>query len=429
MSVAERTLGMMDDFGYVLTQAQGGNYTEALRLLAKAKAADPRNIFLIALEKQISRLRTGGMLPREKMEVLQSLSGLVERARADSQKRGIKPADLQTPQAEVRDEKYEKFRQVVDQYFQHADEWLAKGELESAMKEIERVLLIEPGNLKARKYREQIEAALRTFPAEESPAGSDTEPAPEPFTREFGEESESAAPAQSVGIAQPEPDAGPGEKKRSVLTMVVLAVIALAAITVGVVTLILPGKTASPAIETALPAPDMQPVADPQPGNGASSSARRERVDETPEVVPPPAASDRRKKDPEPVRTEPATIPIENSRPALQQATPAALAAKKPDPAPSASTGFIAVQRDPKILKLATPVFPEADQYGDLSGQVVVKVQIDTKGKPLQALIVSSTNNTLNKPVVDAVMRSSFEPAMMSSGPVTSWMTIPIRMK
>ena len=429
MSVAERTLGMMDDFGYVLTQAQGGNYAEALRLLAKAKAADPRNIFLIALEKQISRLRSGGMLPREKMEVLQSLPGLVERARADSQKRGVKPADVQAPHAEVRDEKHEKFRLVVDQYFQHADEWLAKGELESAMKEIERVLLIEPGNLKARKYREEIEAALRTFPAEEPPAEREAVPAPQPVTREFGEETESAAPAQETALAQAEPDAGSAEKKRRVLTVAVLAVIALAAIAVGVFTFVLPGKTTIPATESAMPPPEMQPVGDAPPEGGAEIPARRERVEETPEVVPPPAASARRKKEPEPVQTAPATIPIEDARPPLQQATPAALAAKKSDPAPGASTGFIAVQRDPKILKLATPVFPEADQYGDLSGQVVVKVQIDTKGKPLQALIVSSTNNTLNKPVVDAVMRSSFEPAMMSSGPVVSWMTIPIRMK
>jgi TonB family protein len=425
MSVAERTLGMMDDFGYVLTQAQGGNYAEALRLLARAKAADPRNIFLIALEKQVSRLRSGGMLPREKMEVMQSLPGLVERARADSERRGVKPAPA--PQAEPRDEKHEKFRLVVDQYFQHADEWLAKGDLESAMKEIERVLLIEPSNLKAKKYREEIDRALQSLPAEEPEAPSPPgvqESVPALAVREFGDEL--VVPSAAPVLAEP---AAAPERKRSVLTMVLVGVIALAAIAVGVITLVLPDRTKPVPAEASLPAPESQPLAAAPAGAVQQEAESADRVEETPEVVPPPATTERRRSQPSPARAESAEIPITPSRPALQQAEPAALATTKPAVSTATTAGFIPVQRDPKILNLATPVFPEADLYGDLSGQVVVKVQIDKNGKPIQAQIVSSTNNTLNKPVVDAVMRSSFEPAMMSSGPVVSWMTIPIRLR
>jgi TonB family protein len=374
------------------------------------------------------------MLPRERMEVLQSLPGLVERARADSQKRGISHVPLQPPVAEQRDEQREKFRLVVDQYFQHADEWLAKGELEAAVKEIERVLLIEPGNLKAKKYREEIEAALRTMPPEEPEDGPASMGAPGPVVKEFGEETVPSAPAAEPVPFPPEPGAARAEKKRSALTVILVAVIAVAAIAVGVVTLVLPDRMvpSSPATEANLPPPDTQPLAAGPSATAAGSvahSAQRDQVEEAPDVVPPTPVAERRNREPEPVRSEPKTIPVADSKPALQQARPANLAAKKSEAVSGAAAGFIAVQRDPKILKLASPVFPEADQYGDLTGEVIVKVQIDKNGKALQALVVSSTNNTLNRPVVDAVMRSSFEPAMMSKGPVVSWMTIPIRMK
>ena len=60
---------------------------------------------------------------------------------------------------------------------------------------------------------------------------------------------------------------------------------------------------------------------------------------------------------------------------------------------------------------------------------VVVKVLIDTEGKPIDTQILKSTNSVFEEPVIDAVMRSQFTPALMGQGPVTAWLTIPFRFK
>jgi TonB family protein len=95
----------------------------------------------------------------------------------------------------------------------------------------------------------------------------------------------------------------------------------------------------------------------------------------------------------------------------------------------AAPAKFIPVEQPPKIVQLQQPNFSDDQIVQGVQGDVVVKVQIDKTGKPLQAKILSSTNASLNAAVIDAVMRSSFTPGVMSNGPVTTWMTIPLKLK
>jgi protein TonB len=64
-----------------------------------------------------------------------------------------------------------------------------------------------------------------------------------------------------------------------------------------------------------------------------------------------------------------------------------------------------------------------------LQGEVKLRVQISPEGKPIQVRIVDSTNPQFNEAAIEAVMKSEFSPGMMPTGPVTSWITIPIHFK
>ena len=86
-------------------------------------------------------------------------------------------------------------------------------------------------------------------------------------------------------------------------------------------------------------------------------------------------------------------------------------------------------ERKPEIVRLTKPGFPEAARSAAMEGEVLVKVLIDTEGKPLKAKIVTSTNDIFNDAVIDAVMNSQYSPGVMPSGPVATWLTIPFVFK
>jgi protein TonB len=94
--------------------------------------------------------------------------------------------------------------------------------------------------------------------------------------------------------------------------------------------------------------------------------------------------------------------------------------------APPVVPDFVAVEKEPEIVKLVKPVYPELLKA---DGQVVIKVLIDTEGKPVQTKILKSTNKVFEQAVVNAVMKSTYSPAQMGQGPVAAWLTIPFRFK
>jgi len=99
-------------------------------------------------------------------------------------------------------------------------------------------------------------------------------------------------------------------------------------------------------------------------------------------------------------------------------------------PAPQAPpTPFVAVEKEPQIVHLVTPDFPSFVWRMGGEGQVVIRVLIDANGKPLDSQILKSTNAVFEQPVVDAVMKSQFNPAQMGQGPVAAWLTIPFKFR
>jgi protein TonB len=124
----------------------------------------------------------------------------------------------------------------------------------------------------------------------------------------------------------------------------------------------------------------------------------------------------------------PKSDPVKVSTPATENIPP------KPEPAavepPATSTpAFIPVEKDPQIVRLEKPEFPGFVWKMGVEGQVVVRVLIDPNGKPLDSQILKSTNPVFEQPVVDAVMKSQFNPAQMGQGPVAAWLTIPFKFR
>lgn len=452
MSVAERHLDdsfPADDLSFVLEQAKAGNFADAQQALARAKSSDPRNIFIMALEKQIARLRLGGVLPREKTEIIESLPGLIQRAKSDRQGRddlGEKLVQPVAPAPPPADKKDPRLKMVVDQYFKHADEWVRRGDFEAALKEVERVLLIDPDSRVGKEYLARVKQLIMENAAPEAEAQSAA-------LRQESSVIAKALPPEPAPVRVPHP-APPviipaqekvGKKKVALfLTAAIVIVIGLVA---GAMMLrpnqakYKPGMlyiTENPVVTTSeetTQTPVQQQAQEPPP------TALSTQTDDSPDITAPKIPAP--EPEPEPVvKQKPVT------KTAVQEPPPEPVSKPKPEPivpvssAPvqtaekaaaslegEKSTPFIPVESPPKIINLEQPVFTNEELAAGIKGDVVVKVQIDKSGKPVQAKVMSSTNRVLNGPVVDAVMRSTYSAGVMSSGPVTTWMTIPMRLK
>jgi protein TonB len=99
------------------------------------------------------------------------------------------------------------------------------------------------------------------------------------------------------------------------------------------------------------------------------------------------------------------------------------------EPPQTSTPAFVAVEKDPQIVRLEKPEFPSFVWKMGIEGQVWVRVLIDANGKPLDSQILKSTNSVFEQPVIDAVMKSQFNPAQMGQGPVAAWLTIPFKFR
>lgn len=436
MSVAERHLdpeSAPDDLAFVIEQVGAGNYADALQALSRVKSGDARNIFLIALEKQVMRLRNGGILPRERTDIIESLPGLVERARADRGPRApsAEPAlSKEAPLSQAGGKKDPRVKMVVDQYFRHADEWVRKRDFEAALKEIERVLLVDPENRAAREYQRRVQQLFRVEVRQEA----------------------GAVPSPEAGLLPAlEPAASVVAEGRKVGKPVVVVSIGLAVILVSAIGFLFFRSTKSQYKVGYMYV--MQAQAATQEEVAAAAAVAEEPAVEgeaveavpevkVPEVKPPeearPVAEAKVPK--APVKEEKVVDSgLSKAQPLAARSLPVSTAPPVPSAItqsqrtvaeePAAPSTFIPVEQPPRIIQLEQPKFSDEQISRGIQGEIVVKVKIDKTGKPLEARVVSSTNPSLDAVVIEAVMRSSYSPGVMSSGPVSSWMTIPLKLK
>ncbi len=455
-TVDETEIPVVDLILEAYNQADVGKYAEALAKIKAAKSVDARNIYIIALEKQFAKLLS---LPAGAGvdELRETLPGLLDRALDSARKNhgGSGNAAQSNADAGVKEEKEARLKEVRDQFFSRADEFVERGDYESALAEVKRVAIIDPNNRIAREYLEKISQLAggmsHAIAPTQSAASSGTQPGVSPKeTIHPSAERQSNTPATKQVQHQDEFSAPAPPKTGKPKTVALIAVIAVVMLGLGAAYFLTraPGHAGSRLVyslgdaqKTQLPehqSGQLEPQQEPTPTTTSESGsvANNEAPDTPPESVSKSPAKEEKHSTAKPStasesKPEPKKEPVK--KPEVQTPAQAAVstpvpATSEPDPNPPAQP-FVAVEKEPKIVKLQKPELPEVATRAGLTGRVVVKVQIDPKGKPTQAVILTSTNHVFDDAVVAAVMKSKFEPGMMSSGPVSTWMSIPFVFK
>ncbi len=143
----------------VSTLVSAGEYSKALSTMRRAKAIHPKNIFIIAIEKQLEKLLALSQSsplsdPNRIKELLDSLPTLIQHA-----VEGMKTEEPLPPSV-IHEEREVAFAKLKDEYFQLADGYIMNGEYNQALLEIKRVLILEPESIPAREYQQKIQDLL-----------------------------------------------------------------------------------------------------------------------------------------------------------------------------------------------------------------------------------------------------------------------------
>lgn len=73
--------------------------------------------------------------------------------------------------------------------------------------------------------------------------------------------------------------------------------------------------------------------------------------------------------------------------------------------------------------------YPEVAQENGIEGEVTVSVQIDTQGKPLKAVIRSSTHKVFEAATLNAVRKMTYTPGVQDGHPVQIWLTFKVEFR
>jgi len=459
-------------------RAEKGEYEAAVRSVREAKSLAPKNVYVLAFERQAEQLielhAAGSLTEEQRTDILESIPSIIERAIESSRSPGTLTdmSALKSGAGAIQDkkEKAAALEWLKNQYFQHAHEYIRKGEYQNALAEIRRVYIIDPSNAIASDFEKQFEAlaqlkrveTVRVYPSAAAQgkvitAGGTTDPAPsgspaaiEPtpvVTEEWSSPRELKRDAANHAQVQAKPK---GSKKLSAL-LIVLILLALCVL--GALLYIYYQRNVyKKSAVTSLPPPSSEqfigaPAETAEQNflvsNGETSSGTPEvtalAVNESPPVAegakkkspgpskeavlrenrPPPPAS------PDPGPEKPANSPrvmATQSQPDLKPPSTPPRTEDTATPAP-----FVAIEKPARIIRLEKPMISTQGFLTGIEGQIVVQVRIDPTGKPVQTVTLKSTNDLLIQPVTDAVMASQYAPAEMTTGPVASWLTIPFR--
>ena len=88
---------------------------------------------------------------------------------------------------------------------------------------------------------------------------------------------------------------------------------------------------------------------------------------------------------------------------------------------------YVAVEKEPVIVKSVEPKYPDMAVRTGLEGRVSVKIWVDKDGKPKEVDVLQSDAEIFNEPAIEAAKQFVFTPAYMNDGPVSVWVTITLR--
>jgi protein TonB len=89
--------------------------------------------------------------------------------------------------------------------------------------------------------------------------------------------------------------------------------------------------------------------------------------------------------------------------------------------------GFVPVEKEPRVVRRAVPVYPDMALRAQIEGTVWVKILVEKDGTPGKAVVVKSTSEIFEPSALEAAMQFLFTPGVMNQGPVRVWVAIPFR--
>lgn len=403
---------IIDRLQDIQRKAESNKYIDALTSMKEVKAADAKNLYLIAIEKQIAKLNDGNIAPENRTEIIKSLPSMIDRAISDLQRRALIPK-ADEAQKEQKEAALEKLK---SQYFQRADDYVEKQEYQRALEEIRRIYIIEPGSVVAKEYEQKIEQLATLQTRVETPQTTETE--------EVEKSATTADTSKEKVILDEEP-------KKSKLPVFIGAAAFLIALIVVIWLIFLRGSNNE---QPTQPTATQQPSTTQGNETTAASTTTTTTPAPAPENVTPPVAETRKPpvKTPKPqMELKPTTIaapvktpktPPERKQPTPQPPPAPAPAPEKPKETETAPVAvpFIAIQETPKVVRREPPVYPPVALKMGIEGRVVVEVTVDAQGRPIQANVVESTSDIFDESATDAAMKTTYKPAVMSTGPVTA---------
>ena len=462
-------------------KAEAGNFADALATIRKAKALEPKNVYILAFERQAEQLQefhtAGSLTDEQRSDILDSIPSIIEKALEVSHtSAGVtNVSDLGSLSIDPEQQRREKsvaLEWLKNQYFQHAHEYIRKREYRHALAEIRRVYIIDPDNLVARALEreveplaQQAEAAsppLQMPPPVQSPRPDDrrTPPDSEPVVVITEEWSSPQRPHRG-GAKPPAHLAAPRRKKKGnlllwiffALTLIVIAIAGLWFYQRAQHRKAAPGAeglpppsgekflgapvraseeqffVAAPAESTKGASPPVRIAAEERSSSSTQTTEKKEGVQREgtkadrakPSGGSPP--SQLAAENPGTAEPSASGTPLQASTtPPEEQQPPAVKQEETGGPLTS-----LPVEKDAHIIKLQSPKFSSISYEMGIEGQIVVGVQIDAAGKPVDTVTMKCTNDLLIDPVLEAVRSSEYAPAEMAGGPVASWLTIPFK--
>ncbi|HMK38187.1 MAG TPA: energy transducer TonB [Bacteroidota bacterium] len=461
------------------TRAEKGEFAAALSAVRKAKSVAPKNVYVLAFEKQAEQLNeldaSKSLTDEQRTDILESIPAIIERALESSRSPGtLTDISSLKPGADAPQDKRERaaaLEWLKNQYFQHAHEYIRKGEYQHALAEIRRVYIIDPTNAIARDFEKQFEAldqmkrgdSVRVYPSTPAPAPvPDTSPsvlAPGPASAPPSEYAD-ATPVMTEEFSSPRnlkreaphpvrPTEKKKEKKKGSTLLIVLILLALGVL--GAIVYIYYQRSVYKKPQITLLSPSSAEQFIGAPAEAAEQNylvSNDDSASGTPQVTelalaetPAPEAGKKA------AGTKKGAAARENTkaqgasrvqaREEIASAAPLMATQARPDQKQltaepkaedtAAPEPFVAIEKEARIIRLEKPKFSAQGFLIGVEGQVVIQVRIDATGKPIQTVTLKSTNDLLIQPVIEAVMASQFAPAEMTTGPVASWLTIPFR--
>jgi periplasmic protein TonB len=378
-----------------------GDQRKALDIVHALKQEHPKNIFLIALEKQLEKIAAfasdpGLLDPSHNQELIQSLPGLIQRASEQLVQEVPTP-----PQRAAVAEREAAFKKLKAEYFQLADRHLAAGEHQLALQEIKRVLILDPQNPGAHDYEARIQVLIESAAAREAgkQAAREAEKAAVTPTPQHREKRAPEAPKEQPQPVYTERKVESAERKsKAPLIAIIAAVVVLAGGGVGYVMMTPDVNSATPEVaqkpaqqaeqratqqvqkQEPKPVPASTPEITPIEQKSIAVDANTKSESVTPEQKTPTKSDtaagrpspkvDQKRDIPEPVKTEPK---VEQKR-EIQEPVKTEPKAQKEviQEKPAQSKLLAKAEEAPKKMDASSSNIPKAD------------VKIETPSKPAE---------------------------------------------